>query len=147
MEILEQESWSGGRRGPPYSGPKVQFLFSAPIYSLLRTHLFSSPHPFFLFSAPFFLFSSPIFLFSSPIFLFSSPFFLFSSPVIVVTLLPIMQSYSVNSLWILECNHRLRVQKNGCGEQKLYFGATVPPPSMQPMSLNTAHKADFGMLY
>ena len=26
-----------------YSGPKVQFLFSAPIFSLLRTHFFSSP--------------------------------------------------------------------------------------------------------
>ena len=76
-----------------FSAPS--FLFSAPICSLLRTHLFSSPHPFVLFSAPFLLFSAP--------------FLLFSLPVIVVTLLPIMQSYSVNSLWILECNNRLRV--------------------------------------
>ena len=36
-----------------YSGLKVQsFFFSAPLISLLRTPFFSSPHPFFLFSAP-----------------------------------------------------------------------------------------------
>ena len=67
------------------------FLFSSPIFpllltltSVLRTNFFSSRHPFFLFSAPIVLFSAPIFLFSSPL--------------IVVTLLPIMQSYSMNSL-------------------------------------------------
>ena len=57
-----------------YSGPKVQLfssphpfiLFSAPIYSLLRTHLFSSPHPFFSSPHPFVLFSAPLFLFSAP---------------------------------------------------------------------------------
>ena len=55
-----------------YGGPKVQFLFSAPIV------LFSSP--LFLFSATFVLFSSPLFLFSAPLVLFSSPFVLFSAP-------------------------------------------------------------------
>ena len=71
------------------------FLFSAPIFSLLRT--------------PFFLFSATLFLFSAPIVLFSAPFFLFSAPLIVVALLARMQSYSVNSLGVLECNHRLWV--------------------------------------
>ena len=45
-----------------YSGPKVQFLFSAPPFSLLRTPFFSSPQPLFLFSAP------PISLLCTPYF-------------------------------------------------------------------------------
>ena len=67
---------------PPTGGAKFDLITVAPKYN------FSSPHQFLLFSAPLFLFSAPL---------------------IVVTLLPRNQSYSVDSLAILNCNHRLWV--------------------------------------
>ena len=71
-EVFSDDIILYGKTHEEYGGPKVQFLFSAPIF------LFSSP--LFLFSSPFFLFSSPLFLFSAPFVLFSSPLFLFSAP-------------------------------------------------------------------